>query len=156
MAGRRTAEQRAFESKVEDAIRQVLKVSSIGRKILKACPFDESFDKIYGQNRIEEQAKAHGLNPDLARKARQLADGHRGYTEDELDALFDLCRDKKYVLGVSIVHKFLTVPKSNGRRAAFQEEAITGKWTRGASPPSYDGGLVHVDKGGRGRRSHRT
>ena len=126
MAIQRSGEPRGSLSEVQEAIKEVREVYRIGGKILKTCPIKGN----YGKKLIQKQAAVHGLNEDLARKARQLADGDRGYTKEELEALFDLCLEHGYVLGISVVHKFLTVPKVNKQRVGFQEEAIKGHWTR--------------------------
>ena len=126
MAVQKTAEPRGSIAEVRTAFTRVRRAYGLGKKILKACPTEGT----YGKKLIEEQAAKYKLNPDLARKARQMADAVNGYTKEELDTLFALCLEHGYVLGVSVVHKFVSVPKAEGQRIEFQEEAIQGHWTR--------------------------
>ena len=76
----------------------------------------------------KEAAKA-GLHPDTFGKARVLADPDRGYTEDELDDLYRLCRKHGTAFGSSHVIKLLTVP-NKAQRLAVQTEAVIGKWSQ--------------------------
>ena len=117
----------SLSAKVEKGIEHVRKAHSTGQEILEACPRGKKRREIYRKKLVQKQAESLGLSEELGRKARQLASG---YTEPELKNLFALCREHHYVLGVSIVNKFLTIPKTKSQRAKFQEEAVKKNWTR--------------------------
>jgi len=79
---------------------------------------------------MQEEAKRLSLNETVVRKLRQIADPKEGFTEQELEALFSLCRKMQWVIGPSYLYKFVSIPKNHRQREKFIREAARGGWNR--------------------------
>lgn len=82
----------------------------------------------YGAGLIEGEARRRKINPDTARKLRQLADPKTGFTRSELDGVVALCTTYEYPIALSVIFRCLPVPK--GERKRLLQEAAQGRWNR--------------------------
>jgi hypothetical protein len=111
-------------ARVDEAIKRLRDAYREGRRLLRECPFG----KTYGQGLIIQKAAEVGTNQDKLRKLRSFAEPEEGYTQQELQELFKLCRQHRRVIGFSIVVKFLTIGEKT-QRAKFQRRAIREGWS---------------------------
>jgi len=107
---------------VRRTIQEVRRFHALGRKSLGKYPFPMPL-----KTRPVE-AESRGLSPEILRRARRFADPERGYTERELDELFELCRKSESPLGLSHIYLLLNVPKA--KRPGLQSQAVGQRWTR--------------------------
>ena len=112
--------------KVQKAIERLWEAYEVGKQIAEHCPMRGR----YRAGLIEGEAKRHGINPDTARKLRQLVEPQQGFTEPELKKLVTLCEKHDYTIAVSTVFRLFPIPKQGGERERFLGEIAEGRWKR--------------------------
>lgn len=111
---------------IETAIQQLRNYHRLGSEIRDSLPAGRA----YNERVVERQAEARGLSTGTIRKLRTLADPEQGYGQAELEELCCLFREHGCAPRISIVYKFLSVPKDRDQRAEFQQQVIEGHWKR--------------------------
>ena len=61
----------------------------------------------------------------LLRKSRRFADPITGYSDEELEALLNACRERSYAIGVDVIRKLLSLPKNE--RKVVQRVVVKGR-----------------------------
>jgi len=117
----------ATAHEVEQAIRTLQAFYEAGRQSLEEYPGRMPYGK------MKEQARKYRLHAEMLGKARVLAHPPAGYTPAQMAALYGLIRNHGFwhgrPVGPSHVIRFLTI-HGQRQRAAFQRDAIVGKWSR--------------------------
>ena len=61
----------------------------------------------------------------LLRKRRHFADPIIGYSDADLEALLNACRERSYAIGIDVIRKLLSLPKKE--RKAVQRVVVKGR-----------------------------
>jgi hypothetical protein len=110
------------QDQVEVGIKKVRAFCRLGSKSLKQVPGRMKY------RGMEQQAEKHGVSQEHLRKARVAADADRGYSEVELNDLFEQCRTAQFPIGPTFLIRLLSVPKGT-RRLAIQRRAVKLHWS---------------------------
>jgi hypothetical protein len=114
---------RATSDEVEQAIRHICKYYRQGQKSLRDRPPWRRDRK----ESIEEQARQFHMSLDGLRKARQFAAPEVGYTQKQLDDLYDLLRKHRPRFGITHIATLVSVPWPE--RAELQNRCIKQNWS---------------------------
>lgn len=80
-----------------------------------------------GKALLGKEFDEHLLEKDkvLLRKRRHFADPITGYTDAELEALLNACRERSYAIGIDVIRKLLSLSKK--KRKAVQRVVVEGR-----------------------------
>ena len=113
--------------KVQKAMERLWEAYEVGKQIAENCPMGGR----YRAGLIEGEAKRHRVNPDTARKLRQLVSPeYGGFTKSQLDDLVSLCEKRDYAVAISTLFRLFPVPRQGGERKRFLDEIVEGCWKR--------------------------
>ena len=108
---------------VDRAHAELRRFYRLGRQSLRRYP-----QKILPRGVIEESAREAGLGVEFMRKARALARPGSGYSPQQFESLCAMAREQRYILGIGLVLRLLSVPKP--QRPALQRRVIRERWNR--------------------------
>jgi hypothetical protein len=125
MAKRRSRKRKgASTGEIERAVHQLQEYHGLGRRLLREHPPGKKHNK----ETLRLEAAENGIHWMKVFHIRGFADEEKGYSDEELEALIDLCWEHHCALGFSFVPKFLSI-RDKAKRGKFQQAAIRGRWS---------------------------
>jgi len=113
-------------AKVERGIEAIRSAYKTGQKILERIGRRGE----YKSAAIQKEAERLGLNENVVRKLRQIAEPEDGFTEQELEKLLEISRKHEWAIGPAYLYKIVSIPKKHRLREKFVRQAARGQWNR--------------------------